>query len=160
MTAKTRNTIDFQTPAWVCNYMAGLVPLSAQTILEPTPGKGNLVNSLEKLKYQVTAPDDFWQLPSGKWDYVVMNPPFTPMPLGYKILYACMEKTDRVIALMPWLTLINSERRTKALKDYGLRQVAHLPRSVFKGSRVQCCIIDLERGYTGITELHWLAQPA
>lgn len=134
---------------WVCDYMVSLVPAAVKTVLEPTPGKGNLVGALTR--YQITAPDDFW-LVSGWWDCVVMNPPFTPMEQGYKILYRCMEMTDIIIALMPWLVLINSEKRTRDIKNFGLKSVTHLPRSAFPGARVQTCVLKMWRGYEGDRE--------
>ena len=134
----------FQTPIKICKIMADMIPTKVKTVLEPTPGDGNLVRCLAG--YKVTAPKDFWLI-GGVFDAVVMNPPFTPMATGYEILFTCMDMTDNVIALMPWLTLINSERRTNRLIEYGLKSVSHLPRSTFKGSRVQTCIIELRRGW-------------
>lgn len=145
--------MDFQTPEWVCERMVSLVPSGAKTILEPTPGEGNLVRALSK--YEVTAPEDFWEC-SGRWDCIVMNPPFSPMMQGYKILYRCMTLSDNIIALMPWLTLINSGRRTKDIVDFGLRYVMHLPRTTFPGSRVQTCIMVMDKKFQGDTNLSWL----
>jgi len=124
--------------------MVSLIPSMVRTILEPTPGEGNLVRALNE--YNVTAPVDFWTT-EGKYDAVVMNPPFSPMAVGYQVLYRCMEMTDIIIAVMPWLTLINSEKRTKAIKEWGLKSVTHLPRKAFPGARVQCCIIFMIKGY-------------
>ena len=151
--------MDFQTPPNVCNYMVSMVPSEAKHILEPTPGEGNLVASLVSNDKVVVAPQDFFKLAKyNKFDAVVMNPPFTPMKLGYEILYSCMEISDVIIALMPWLTIINSEKRTKHLTNYGLRSVTHLPRNVFPGSRVQTCILELNNGYKGNTELKFFAH--
>lgn len=147
---------DFQTPKWVCDYMVSLIPEKAQTILEPTPGQGNLVAALRS--YDVTAPVDFWRV-SGHWDCTVMNPPFSPMKKGYKILYACMDMSSNIIALMPWLVLINSEKRTRKIFHYGLRAVIHLPRSAFPGARVQCCILEMGQGFRGKTEFKFLWNP-
>lgn len=97
--------------------------------------------------YDVTAPEDFFKMKQKRFDCIVMNPPFTPMIKGYEILFACMKMSDVVIALMPWLTIINSEKRAKELKEYGVASIAHLPRKVFPGSRVQTCIIELHKGY-------------
>jgi hypothetical protein len=85
-----------------------------------------------------------------------MNPPFTPMSLGYKILFQCMEWTNNIIALMPWLTIINSQKRTEKINNYGLKSVTHLPRKTFPGSRVQCCILEMEKYYLDVTKLHFL----
>lgn len=144
-------TNDFQTPIWCCKYMKTLIPDNVKTILEPTIGEGNIVNLLNDI-YDVTAPKDFWKLKNNHFDCIIMNPPFTPMSLGYKILYRCMELSDNIIALMPWLTLINSERRTEDIIAFGLKSVTHLPRSTFKGARVQTCILELEKGHKGKIE--------
>lgn len=140
----------FQTPEWCCHTMVSMVPSWVKSVLEPTPGDGNLVRALQTRKFNVTAPEDFWAV-SGRWDAVVMNPPFTPMAEGYRILDACLGMSDVVVALMPWLTIINSERRTASLMKFGLREVRHLPRYTFEGSRVQCCILYLDRSFRGQT---------
>jgi hypothetical protein len=64
-----------------------------------------------------------------------------------------MEMSDNIIALMPWLTMINGAKRTKDIMDFGLVSITHLPRKVFDGSRVQTCILEMRRGYTGKTEI-------
>lgn len=146
------NIKDFQTPSSICDYMASFLPNNAGTILEPTKGAGNLVKSIA-LKGTVVTPYDFFQMEKDRFDWVVMNPPFTPMAVGYKILYECMGMTDNLVALMPWLTIINGEKRTKDLFAYGLVSVTHLPRTIFKGSRVQTCILNMRRGFSGETKL-------
>jgi len=142
--------MDFQTQKWVCDLMVKMIPKNVITILEPTPGEGNLVKALDG--YQVTAPSNFWDV-SGNFDAVVMNPPFSPMQQGYKILSTVMGMSDIIIALMPWLTIINSERRTKGIVDFGLKSVTHLPRNAFAGARVQTCILNMQKGYSGGTSL-------
>jgi hypothetical protein len=137
---------QFQTPASCCKYMVSLLPPGIVTVLEPTPGQGNIVKELSQ--YIVTAPANFWGV-NGTFDAIVMNPPFTPMDVGYKILYRCMEMSNVIIALMPWLTVINSQNRTAKLMEYGLQSITHLPRNIFPGSRVQTCILNMCRGYTG-----------
>lgn len=150
--------MDFQTDPRICSYMVSLLPRKKELhVLEPTPGKGNLIRALKG--YRVTAPKDFWQV-SGWFDAVVMNPPFTPMDEGYRILDAVMEMSNVIVALMPWLTLINSQKRTKKIKAFGLVSVTHLPRNAFPGSRVQTCILDLKRGYAGGTRMHFLSDDA
>ncbi|MFX1704573.1 hypothetical protein PV783_11500 [Chitinophaga sp. CC14] len=58
--------LDFQTPANIADYMASLVPAGVKTILEPTPGLGNIVSALEwynllgDTAYNITAPEDFF----------------------------------------------------------------------------------------------------
>ena len=95
-----------------------------------------------------------------------MNPPFSSkyafgipdgledkgMRLGYFMLQECMEKSNHVIALMPWFTISDSDVRLRALIDYGLRSITALPRKTFNYIRVQTMVLELERGYKGITE--------
>ena len=150
--------MDFQTPPEVCDYMVKMIPYCHETyldfdygknlrILEPIPGQGNLVNSLHKhLKSEIITPNNFWDLPKNeRYNWVVMNPPFSPMKQGYEILYRCMDMSDNIIALMPWLTIINGEKRTHDIIDFGLKSITHLPRNIFKGSRVQCCILEMQK---------------
>jgi hypothetical protein len=143
---------NFQTPDWCCELMSSLVPEGTKEVLEPTPGAGNLVKSLSK-RFLVTSPNgDFFNFDiSSSPKCVVMNPPFTPMVTGYRILYRCMEQAHVIITLLPWLAVINSEKRTRDIIEFGLERLIHLPRSTFKGSRVQCCILVMKRGHTGFT---------
>jgi len=135
----------------VCGYMASFILGDSPSILEPTPGEGNLVKQLSLIG-RVTAPLNFFELSSDiQYDYVVMNPPFSPMKLGYDILFRCMGLSNNIIALMPWLTIINGDKRTNFLLEVGLRSITHLPRNVFKGARVQACIMELHKGYRGDT---------
>lgn len=148
---KTNNT-DFQTPEWVCDYMTSLVYRTQGTILEPTPGKGNLTKSIKKHhpNASIITPDgDFLDMPIRKVSAVIANPPFTPMSKGYKMLNRFFEFSGSVVVLMPWLTVINSEKRLNCLKEPGLFKIVHLPRRVFKGSRVQTCILVFGEDHSG-----------
>lgn len=145
------NFTHFQTPANICAYMSSLLPESAGTILEPTPGAGNLVNALDK-KGEVFAPENFFEMKPRRFDWIVMNPPFTPMKTGYKILYSCMDMSDNIVALMPWLTIINGQKRTADIMRFGLKSITHLPRNAFPGAKVQTCILHMNKGYAGIAE--------
>jgi methylase of polypeptide subunit release factors len=139
--------------------MASLVPSSCRIVLEPTPGLGNLVKALRGKGFQVRAPSDFAEITTDRrFDAIVMNPPFTPMQCGYDILYRCMEMSDHIVALLPWLALINSQRRAQDIRTFGLKTVTHLPRSTFQGSRVQCCVLEMKRGYSGETLLRFLSH--
>lgn len=150
--------IQFQTPLQVCTYMSSFLPNDAGLILEPTPGQGNLVEAL-KQKGNVIAPEDFCTYKHfDKYDWIVMNPPFTPMQLGYQILYKCMELSDNIVALMPWLTIINSQKRTEDIMNFGLKSITHLPRKTFSGARVQTCILEMQKGYDGVTRFLSLKQ--
>jgi len=149
--SKGYSSDHFQTPDWCCEYMASFLPADCGVILEPTPGKGNLVRAL-KPKGEVFAPWNFFTMLEGKtFDWIVMNPPFTPMKVGYEILDKCMEMSDNIVALMPWLTIINSEKRTRKIMDFGLKSIIHLPRKAFPGSRVQTCILHMSKGNTSPT---------
>lgn len=142
---------NYQTPPVVAQYMADFLPDGAGSILEPTPGEGNLVSPLLR-KGDVLAPVRFEDVPAGsKFDWVVMNPPFTPMAEGYRYLQECMAMTDNIVALLPWFILINSERRLVDIRGFGLKQVISLPRKTFPGTRIQCCVLVMERRYVGET---------
>lgn len=148
---KTEN--GFQTPAWVCDFMAASIHGHPNTILEPTPGNGNIIRSIEKYHPDATiiVPDgDFMTMAPQEVDIVIANPPFTPMAAGYEMLYRFFEFSGNVVALMPWLTVINSEKRLDILKSHGLRGIVHLPRRAFSGSRVQTCILTFTKGYKGV----------
>lgn len=156
----TNTKYDFQTPEWGCKYMVDLLNHeNIKKILEPTKGQGNIVKEIEKRKcFEVIAPEDFFDFQHGRYDAVVMNPPFTPMKMGYEILYKCMDLADVVIALMPWLTIINSSKRTRDIMDFGLVSITHLPRNAFKGSRVQTCVLNMNKGYEGETKFLAIEQ--
>jgi type I restriction-modification system DNA methylase subunit len=143
--------------------MVSIIPPGTKTVLEPTKGAGNLVGHLSG--YHVTAPDDFFQMPKQRFDCVVMNPPFSGrtsfghpaglkngMQIGYHFLTECMEMSDNVIALMPWFVLINSNKRVKQIKDFGLKSVTCLPRGAFRNTRIQTCVLEIEKGFIGVTE--------
>ena len=149
--------MDFQTPDWVCKIMASCISELVDypyTVLEPTPGEGNLVRAINE-RYpssMVYTPKDFFAF-NEQVDVVVGNPPFSPMSVGYDILERCFDMSSNVIMLMPWLALINSEKRTRMYRLHGLKKVIHLPRKAFKGSRVQTCIMVFRQGYCGNIEL-------
>jgi type I restriction-modification system DNA methylase subunit len=109
---------EFQTPEWCCDLMSSMIPDNVIKVLEPTPGLGNLVTAIKNRGFEVESPLNFEDV-SGKFDAIVMNPPFTPMKRGYEILYKAMNMTNNIIALMPWLSIINSEKRTKIIMEYG-----------------------------------------
>ncbi len=153
----TKSNIDFQPPIDVCNYISSFLPFKQnQTILEPTMGKGNLIDAL-KGKGNIITPNDFFTYNHiNKYDWVVMNPPMSPMKTSYDILDACMLLSDNIIALVPWLTMINGDKRTSKIMKFGLKSITHLPRNTFAGSRIQTCILQLEKGYKGETIFKYL----
>ena len=121
------------------------------SILEPTPGMGNLVDAIhDKCPLaHITAPHNYYELEPSRYDAIVTNPPFTPMVVGYEILDSLLCQSDTIIALMPWLSIINSKKRSEKYKSAGLKKVIHLPRNAFPGSRVQCCVLVFNAGYSG-----------
>lgn len=144
---------NFQTPYWVIALMVQEIPKGTRVILEPTPGRGDVVSQLKNHGYFPLYPDgDYFEMPHAmKYDAAVGNPPFSPMKKGYEILYDIMGRTDLIILVMPWLTLINGQKRLNDILAYGLKKIIHLPRSAFKGARVQTCIIVMEKGFMGET---------
>jgi type I restriction-modification system DNA methylase subunit len=108
-------------------------------------------NKAKILMCNIKSDEDFYKMEERLFEWVVMNPPFSPMKEGYNILYKCMNMSDNIIALMPYLAIINGEKRTKDIIDFGLKSITHLPRSTFNGSRVQTCILEMKRGYSGDT---------
>lgn len=143
--------MDFQTPEVVAKYMASMIPDNCGTILEPTPGIGNLVKAAN-LKGEIIAPEYFEDIQKGsRFDYAIMNPPFTPMAEGYRYLKEVMQMTDNIIALLPWFILINSERRINDIIEFGLVSVTHLPRKTFPGCRIQVCVLEMRKGFMGGT---------
>jgi len=165
--------MTFQTPPEVVEYMCSMIPVGAKTVLEPTPGEGNIVNALNDIGLDVTAPDNFFSLQQDKFDCIIMNPPFsakyafgipdgikeTGMKIGYHILFKCMGMSDHLIALMPWFLILDSSVRLKQLKEFGLRSITALPRSTFDYARIQCCIFELDRNWKGKTEFKVFSFP-
>jgi hypothetical protein len=152
---------EFQTPPFVIKYMVSLVPNRAVTVLEPTPGIGNIVRELNG-GYKVTAPEDFFKMDKNqRFGCVVTNPPFSSryafgvpedlnklgMRLGYHILTECMQMSENVIALMPWFTISDSDVRLRNLKKWGLKSVTALPRKTFQFARVQTVVLELVKGW-------------
>jgi len=146
--------MDFQTPEIICEYMISLLGDGVyKNILEPTPGEGNLVRAIKKKfpESEVIEPMDFYKEILTTYDAILMNPPFSPPKQAYSILDYCMSKSNRIIALMPHVTIINSSKRTKRIFDFGVISIIHLPRKIFQGSRVQTCILNMKKGYHGTT---------
>lgn len=149
--------MNFQTPTWVCDMIVAEIPKLIErpdTILEPTAGEGNLVRAIHK-RYPSTTihtPTDFFEFDEHV-DVVVGNPPFSPMRVGYDILERCFGLSNNIIMLMPWLSVINSEKRTEMYRDQGLCKVIHLPRRAFSGSRVQTCVLVFQYAHNGEIEI-------
>lgn len=142
---------NFQTPPIVAQYMASMLPNNCGTILEPTPGIGNLIEAARH-NGNVIGPERFEDIPEGsRYDWAIMNPPFTPMSEGYRYLKEVMKMTDNIIALLPWFIIINSEKRLKYIMDFGLVSVTHLPRKTFPECRIQCCVLELKKNYRDVT---------
>ncbi|WP_417200075.1 hypothetical protein [Bizionia sp.] len=158
----------YQTPKDVAEYMVSLLPNDIRYVLEPTPGKGNLVKALQAKNIKVKAPIDYFLLDKHeRFPAIVMNPPFSSkslnitnapkeyidsgMKCGYNMLFECMGMTNHVIALMPWYTISDSDVRMRHIMAYGLKSLTVLPRKTFNYARIQTCIIQLDRGFKGDT---------
>lgn len=159
---------DFQTPQGVAKYMVNLLPESVVSVLEPTAGMGTIVNELKLKNYKVTAPADYFLMDHKEtFDGVVMNPPFSGkslivdnaplkyhgkgMKAGYMLLFECMQKSDVVIALMPWYTISDSDPRMRSIKKYGLKSITVLPRKTFDYTHIQTCVLELRKGWKSDT---------
>lgn len=177
-----RSNTQGQTPIPVVLEMIRLLQLTTQnkpglTILEPTPGAGNIVKVLQDKFYDVTAPDDFF-IYEREWcpgpgdqgdpyfDAIVMNPPFSTkttdmtycrnpeikgLQVGYWMLERCMQMSNTLIALMPTWTISDSDHRRKRLEAFGLESITWLPRKTFNYTRVNTCILVLNKKHRGIT---------
>lgn len=167
---------SFQTPIFICEYMVSLIPKNHNMILEPTPGNGNLLKVLiDKIGFEyILAPLDYFDhdFINKNISCVIMNPPFSDktlfgnipkrwgdvkgMKIGYKFLEDAMEISNNVIALMPWFTISDSDVRMRKLIDFGLKSVTLLPRRTFDYTRIQTCILELEKGHNGITQFKYI----
>ena len=161
--ADTEFIIDsnFQTPIVVCSLMAkmafkGYKPSFKPLALEPTPGDGNLVHALQSQFYVEFPSGDFWQselfTTCNNYNVIVMNPPFNPMAECERFVNAAMSMCNKIIVLLPWYYIINSERRLSMLKEFGLVSITALPRKTFPRARVQTAIFELVKGHSDITE--------
>lgn len=145
--------------------MVSLLNKKTKTVLEPTPGIGNIVEALKG--YDVTAPANYWDLDKNlRFDAVVANLPFSSktffgcpaqyegkgMAVTYAQMKVLMNMSDQVILLLPWFTILDSDVRMRLLYKYGLVSITALPRWTFKYARIQTCIYQLRKGYEGPTE--------
>jgi len=155
----------FQTPSAVADAMMKMAGFTPCTILEPSSGVGNLVvaaknafpgaeiTSVEsdaeycrdqrQRGFDVICTDFFNYEPDTKYDLVVANPPHSPMLVGYKMMDRLAAFSSRIIVIMPWLWMINSQSRHEKWRPH-LRGVTHLPRSTFPGARIQTAIFDVD----------------
>lgn len=175
----------FQTPKSVVEYMIEMMEshheLGPVSVLEPTPGLGNIVEALKSSEkvISVYAPNDYFtdreDILKKRFDCVIMNPPFSKksvildnapefwreakgMTAGYNFLYDAMEVSNHVIALMPWFTIADSDVRMRMFIDFGLISVTLLPRKTFDYARIQTCILHLHKGFNGTTEFKYLRK--
>lgn len=165
--------MNFQTPPHIAKYMIDMIPSWATTILEPSPGRGNIVNQLLlRARFQVTSPENFFELPPAYYDCVIMNPPFSEkngfevppelnlkgLKLGYYFLNECLQRSNYVIALMPVFVITDSDVRNRYFKKYGLKSITLLPRKTFQYSRIQTCILEFNGGWIGTTTFRFYEE--
>lgn len=152
-----------------------MIDKEPKLVLEPSIGEGNLVKALWRRFPNVKVIGyDIEDMPlkdnrlifykqnflSANINYVsdliLSNPPFTPMTLSYKFFDKCINIQKRGIYILPYLFLINSTNRPKYYSQIiNIKNIIHLPRNVFKNSRIQCCILDVHEGKTNIINYKW-----
>jgi len=172
---------NFQTPSFVCDYLVSLLPESTLKVLEPTPGQGNIISSIRQHKQNIEIihpKGDYFQerdaILSVRYDAIIMNPPFSGksffgggnlpaswenlkgMAYGYQFLFELMDRSDTIIALMPWFTISDSDVRMRNLLSYGLKSVTLLPRRTFQYARIQTCVLELKKGYNQTIKFEYL----
>jgi len=161
----------FQTPPVVADRMMVIaaedaVSQAPLSVLEPCSGLGSLVvaarHAFPKARVDSFELDadycreqqrlvgdvvqaDFFQLPTPaeKYDLVVANPPHSPMLQGYEMMDRLATFSDRIVVIMPWLWLINSQARHETWRPH-IRRAVQLPRSTFPGARIQTAIFDVD----------------
>ena len=157
------NNIDYQTPPYFCDFMVSKAPKCAN-YLEPSPGAGNLVAAIKR-RYPdanvITPKDDFFMMQAKEIPdcAVIMNPPFTPMALGYQFLLTAFTYSFDIVALMPMYLLINSTRRQEELFKIGLIEVVVLPRTIFRYTRIQVGLFIFSPTGPRVTKLTYYKRP-
>ena len=126
---KSGNSDDFQTPA---EALLPLIPYLKRDwiIWECAKGQGNLVKGLETEGFTVVGSDikdgqDFLFYTPEKWNCIITNPPYS---LKERFLERCYSLKSPFALLMP-LTALESERRQKLYRTFGL-QVIFLNRRI------------------------------
>ena len=147
--------------------MVSMIDDKAKTILEPTPGEGNLINAVKERfsEVNIIAPENYFDWEQQEVDCTIMNPPFTDKQLittnashkvrelkgmaitGY-FVYEAMKYSKEVIALIPYYFIINSAKRVEELMKFGFVSLTNLPRGVFGNLSVQVCVIHLRAGHS------------
>lgn len=155
--------------------MVNLIKEEPKLVLEPSIGEGNLVKALwQKYPNTKVIAYDIEETPlkddrlifikqdflEAKIDYkpdlILSNPPFTPMTIGYDFFDKLVNIQQRGIYILPYLFLINSNSRPKKYsKTIQIKNIINLPRSVFKNSRIQTCILDTYEGSTDVINYKW-----
>lgn len=79
------------------------------------------------------------------FDIVITNPPFDSK--SYGIFNKIILFSNNISILVHYLFIINSNSRTRLVKNFGIKKITHLPRGVFDNSKVQTCILFLESGF-------------
>lgn len=148
---------NFQTPKPLCRFIIKHLEETydidtTEIVFEPTPGEGNFISVLKEMGYGFDIPhptDDIFEYKfPHPYRVIIGNPPWTPMELGYQILDLCFDNLDPynsiLVFILPWLFLINSDTRAKKYFPH-LTEIIHLPRTTFKGARIQSAIFFFEK---------------
>jgi len=114
---------DFQTPAIAIN---SLLPYLKKdwTIWECAEGNGNLTKAFESAGFKVIGTDilkgyDFLLNDIGDYDCIITNPPYS---LKEKFLERCYNLGKPFALLVP-LTFLESEKRQKLFRKYGIQLI-------------------------------------
>jgi hypothetical protein len=113
---------DFQTPETALILLTPFLNKSWK-IWECASGKGNLVNGFKKLGFKVFGTDKGFDFTRNdlkeEYDAIVTNPPYS---MKEEFLRRCYELKKPFALLMP-LTALESERRQKCYRKYGLQLI-------------------------------------
>lgn len=146
---------EYYTPEWLSEYMISLIDKEIPfSVFDPTPGPNSSILSAVRKVYPCNVSveelkGDFWDIDISHVDIIVANPPFFPYSKVYQYLERFILIADQIICIIPWYTIINSERRTEKIIKSGLKRIVNVSRSAFPKIRVQICVLDIQKGYCG-----------
>jgi predicted RNA methylase len=139
------NSEFFPTPKHVIERMVGTYDLNGKHVLEPSAGKGDIVDVLTEMGAHVSAceqnrelakivaskakflSDDFFKITdtdASHFDYIIMNPPFSNADRHILHAWEIAPNGCEIIALCNWETVNNRHSQTRTrlgrlIKDHG-----------------------------------------
>lgn len=165
----------FPTPSSIAHMIASMSDLQpSHLVLEPSAGKGDLAGAIKKQCPEVTLHclecnytlrqilqlqnyevigSDFLEY-SGKYDRIIMNPPFEDgiYTTHIRHAYACLREEGKLIAIAPQNFTFRTQKKYSEFNSW-LREkkayVENLPKDAFKESDrptgIQTCVISIAR---------------